>query len=179
MLGHPDVDGITIPGSKASFDALNRMLTSGNKKVTKCANGVSKFASTASTGNFMDNLGLAAFVNTRVPSTTKNSKPTLLDCLDDQSEAGDVGVESTEDTTGETDNGTPFTYRPTYVQWYLEDEMYTRYAVVAVVLTSGLGTSENTVTPQVLDSGMVLRIHSYFPRALTSMRFFEKACLAK
>ena len=180
VSGNPDVDGLTIPGSKASFDALNRLLTSGNKKATKCATGSSKITSTNSTSNFMDNLGLAAFVNTRVPSTMRSVKPSLLDCLDDQSEAGDAGVECGEDSmgTGETENGTPFTYRPTYVQWYLEDENYVRYAVVAVVLTSGIGTSENTVTPQVLDSGMVLRIHSYFPPALTSLRFFEKACIA-
>lgn len=128
----------------------------------------------------MDSLGIGAFVNQRMPSTMRAVKPSLLDCLDDQSEAGDIGIDGTAEDmdTGETENGTPFTYRPTYVQWYLEDEMYVRYAVVAVVLTSGIGTSENTVTPQVLDNGFVLRIHSYFPPALTGMRFFEKACIA-
>ena len=33
------------------------------------------------------------------------------------------------------------------------------------------------MTPKVVEGGTVLRVYTYFPPALTTMRFFEKACV--
>jgi hypothetical protein len=175
-IGKPNVAGL-IPGSDATYDSIARILKPGGMK----GNGKS---SNSERDPLVENFSLAAMAGTSTgeksgkrPSSTNK----LLEKLDEYSDVDDI-CDLGEEIKGvsekkETENGSPFHFQPSYFQWAMEDESFNKYAVVLMVLESGLGTSEKIVKAKVENNGTVLRVTTYKPPAVTTLRFLEKACL--
>jgi hypothetical protein len=173
-LGRPDVVGL-VPGTNPTFEAVSRIMKTGGSK----GNGKSSHVSSNMNDSLIDTFGLSCMAGTGDSSVKRTNK--LLDKLDEYSDVEDSG-DICEETKGasekkETENGTPFYFQPSYFQWTMEDKSYNTYAVVLMVLESGLGTSDKIVKAKVENDGLVLRVSTYKPPAVTTLRFLEKACL--
>jgi hypothetical protein len=175
FLGTPNVAGL-IPGSNATYESISRILKPGALK----GNGKSSGANPDVRDSLVETFGLEGLAGTGGSKRTGGSNKLLsrLEEYSDVEDTGDVGEENGGvSEKKETENGTPFFFQPSYFQWTMEDENYNKYAVVLMVLESGLGTSDKIVKARVENGGTVLRVTTYKPPAVTTLRFLEKACL--
>jgi hypothetical protein len=167
-----------VPGNNATFESVSRLLNSGG-----CKGNEKSKATTNKKDSLVDAIGLSAMAGSTGESVKRASGTSnkLLDKLDeylDVEYSGDLPEENVGmSEKKQTDNGTPFCFQPSYFQWTMEDESFNTYAVVLMVLESGLGTSEKIVKAKVENDGTVLRVSTYKPPAVTTLRFLEKACL--